>query len=564
MGKIHIRPSDLVQEILYLDGKPFNIKDYPYLPRIYNTKAREVGLFTGRQVSKSTFLSSKLVGNAFTQPGGRQVLVSPLQEQAYVFSMQRLREFIHDSPVIKNSIFTGPNCTDQVLRKVFNNGHMITLGYAQRTADRLRGQSIKDHGVLGFDEIQDILPEVIPVVKEMAFRAKGVTYLYCGTPKSYANHMEKFRERSTSCEWAVKCHHSGCGYWNLDWDERNIGNEGVVCASCQKPIDTNQGEWVRRREMDLHKGKDARVTMEAFRISQLIVKPIMDDPLKWRELLDKLNSYSSEKFSNEVLGLPFDSASQPVTRDQVERCCDPERPNVLPDPKNPRMAGLCMGLDWALIGENSYTFVTIGKWRSFPTKFDVFYTKRFSGNEADPEFQIQWIIKTARALNIKLIGADWGVGMIQNIQLVNALGEESVVQLWHTSRKGVGGAGQRAVWHAKSRKWHLARTRVLTDTFEMIKNMQVVFPRKEESEVFIKDILAEQLELREETGTLFYTNVEPDDGLHSLTFLTLAAELYIRGDFGGHAGTDSGSETEDDTQVYDDVEDLQLDAHLYA
>ena len=399
-----ITPADLAQEILCLGGTPYSIKEYPYLRAIYNSPAREIGLFTARQIAKSTFLASKLVTNAFVQPNGRQVLVSPLMEQAYVFSMQRLKDFIHDSPLVKNTIFTGAQVVDQVLRKVFTNGHMITLGYAQRTADRLRGQSIKDGGVLGFDEVQDILPDVIPVVKELAFRAKDVSYLYGGTPKSFANHMEQMRARSTGNEWAVKC---GCGFWNYEWDERNIGDRGVICARCSKPIDTNTGEWIRRRELDLHRGKDAKITMESFRVPQLIVKPIMDDPLKWRELLDKFRSYSGEKFYNEVLGLPFDSASQPITREQLVRCCDSSRPNALPDPNDPSIPSLVMGVDWAFLAENSYTFVVVGAWRSFPSRFDVYYWKCFKGNESDSMFQIEWIIKTCREYGIKMVG-DWG------------------------------------------------------------------------------------------------------------------------------------------------------------
>jgi hypothetical protein len=39
------------------------------------------------------------------------------------------------------------------------------------------------------------------------------------------------------------------------------------------------------------------------------------------------------------------------------------------------------------------------------------------------------------------------------------------------------------------------------------------------------------------TNRQFYTNVNPDDGLHSLTYAMLTGELLLRGNFGGHAGS---------------------------
>lgn len=470
-------PFNMVQDLLELNGQPFSLRDYPYLEAIYNTAATEVGLFTGRQIAKSTTLASKSVLHAVTDPkGSRQVIVSPLQEQAYVFSTTRLRDFIHESPIIKECFFRGMGVVDQMLRKQFNNGNMITLGYAQRTADRLRGQSA---GRICYDEIQDIMPDVFPVVNEMAFRVANPSIWYCGTPKSLSNPMESFRGRSTACEWAVKCSHTGCKKWNLTWDERNIGNTGVICRHCGKSLDTRyNGQWVAARRMDLEKGKESQVTMESYRIPQLIVQPIMSMPSKWIELLKKLKDYSSEKFYNEVLGLPYDSGSQPITLEQLMRCCQEDRHNVPPDPRDPQLPPLVMGVDWAFTAESSYTFVIIGGWDPFPSHFQVYYWKIFKGIESDSRYQVQEIIKLANQCGIRLIGADWGAGHVQNLELINRLGEETVAQMWHTGMRASGGGklAQRAKWENKTRKWHLSRTAVLTDTFETCRRRQVTFP----------------------------------------------------------------------------------------
>jgi len=539
--RVRLKPSALVQKLFMLHGEPFSIADYPYLKAIYDTPANEVGLFTARQIAKSTTLASKTVMEAVVDPpGGHQVIVMPLQDQAYVFSTQRLRDFIQDSPIIKDGFFTGPNVVDQMLRKVFSHGTMISLGYAQRTADRLRGRSA---GRIKFDEVQDIFPEVIPIVKEMAFRAKNPSYWYCGTPKTLNNHMEAMRNRSTANEWAVKCQTGGCGKWNLNWHEKNVGDTGVVCEFCQKPINTNLGQWVQSRRMDLERGKDAKITMESFRIPQLIVKPIMDHPFKWRELLDKVRDYPTEQLYNEVFGLPFDSGQQPITLTQLIKCCIPGRRNRMPNPGDISIPPLCMGVDWAFVGENSYTFVVVGAWNPFPHVFDVYYWKIFTGQETDSLFQIEWITQLVRRHNVKLVGADWGAGHVQNLQLINKLGEPTVAQLWHTSLgQGVGGGSKsqpRAKFEPKTRKWHLNRTAVLTDTFETMRKTQVRFPCYEDNEILFKHIMAESLEFNDKSNRQFYTHVDPDDGLHALCYAMLAGELLLRGTFGGHAGSDS-------------------------
>ena len=120
-----ITPYEFVGDLLMLQGQPLDVKSYPYLKAILNTKCPEVGLFTARQVAKSTTLAMKLVMKAVTSPQSSQIYVAPLQDQAEVFSMQRLRDFIVDSPIVKNGFFSGNGVVDQVFRKIFSNRSII-------------------------------------------------------------------------------------------------------------------------------------------------------------------------------------------------------------------------------------------------------------------------------------------------------------------------------------------------------------------------------------------------------------------------------------------------------
>jgi hypothetical protein len=499
-------------------------------------------LLDGGVVShNSTTIASKMVSVAITHPHGSQVLVTPLQDQAFVFSTQRLTDFLERSPVIRAGYFNGPDIINQTLKKRLTNHHLISLGYAQRTADRLRGQSVKT--ALNYDEVQDIYPDVIPVINELAFRYPDCKFLYSGTPKSGQNHMEAMHERSTGAEWAVKCQHGGCNHWNMTWDETNIGELGVVCSKCRQPINTNLGQWVVRRKYGSVKN-NRKILMEAYRIPQLIVKPIMDHPVKWDELLTKFREYPNAQFRNEVLGMAADCGSQPITLSQLAACCESDRRNELPllTSATARPPALIMGVDWAVNGAvndgNSHTAVVIGGWNPFPARFDVLYYKIFMGAESGPEYEMDWIIRMVEACGINLVAADWGSGMVQNITVSNAIGAERLVQMWHAGNLGAGSSkAPRAIWNAKTCKYHLARTRVLTDTFESLRNKQVRLPRQPECEPFFAQILAEAMEYNDKSNTLRYVNIKPDDCLHALTYAMIGSELYINGDFRGHTGS---------------------------
>jgi hypothetical protein len=547
-------PYELVGHLFHLNGERFDVKSYPYLEAIYNTKARRVCLFTSRQVSKSTTLASKLVLQAVMRPRTAAIYLAPLADQADVFSIQRLRDFTINSPFIKKYFFSGPKVVDQVHRKVFSNDSIVALSYAQTDGSRVRGRSISNGGSIVWDEIQDIMPHVIPVVEELAFRAADCSFWYCGTPLSMNNHMEVMRSQSTGCEWAVRCPATGCKKWNHEWDDRNIGTKGVICRHCGQPLDTRDGQWVARRKMDIHLGKDSRVDRESYRIPQLIVKPIMDIPTKWLELLGKQRNYSAVQFANEVLGMPAESGSQPITQAQLEACCNPDRPNAMPEHTS-NLPPLVMGVDWAVNGGinagNSFTTAVIGAWNPFPSRFEIYYYKVFKGAEAGPDAEMDWIKRAYHAFNIRLIAADWGCGQVQNINLVNALGEGSVAQMWHAGGmgNGVGGKAPRAKWEPKTRKYHLSRTRVLTDTFEAFRNRQVTLPRISESQTLFDHFLAVSMEYNERNNTQRYVNIKPDDLLHATTYCMLGGELLLNGDFTGHMGTaprDVTSESMDD------------------
>jgi hypothetical protein len=181
--------------------------------------------------------------------------------------------------------------------------------------------------------------------------------------------------------------------------------------------------------------------------------------------------------------------------------------------------------------------LVIGGWDSFPSKFRVYYYRIFRGSETDSRFQIATIVQNYRAAGVQLIGADWGAGHVQNIDLQNTLGVDRVMQLWHTGLNGGGAGAARAArmkWDPRVGKWHLARTRVLTDTFEAVRKQQIEFPRSEDCRDMFDHFLSMSLEYNERTNLQHYTHLKPDDCVHAVTFAMLAGEFYLRGDFQGN------------------------------
>ena len=498
---------------------------------------------TGIVSHNSTTLATKLVMRAAARPRTSLIYIAPLQDQAEVFSLQRVRDFTTGSPIIANNLFKGRKVIDQVFRKVFSNASVLAMSYAQRSADRIRGRSISDGGTICWDEIQDIHNEVLAVVEELAFRAVGSTFDYCGTPKTLQNHMELMRSKSTENEWGVRCQETGCKKWNLEWDERNIGDKGVICRHCGALLNTDGGEWIASRRMDIEKGKDARIDREGFRIPQLIVRPIMSNPTKWIELLGKQRDYPSAQFRNEVLGLPSEAGEQPVTYEQLAACCDNARENEVPDGSRGIYPALFAGVDWAVNAAvnlgNSHTVLIIGGWNPYPTHLDIYYYRVFKGQDAGTRHEIEHILDCVKRAGVRLVGADWGSGSVQNMLLMEALGVERVAQMFHAGNQG-GGTGSkapRAVWNEATMKWHLSRTRVITDIFELVRKKRITFPRETDCRVLFDHFQAMSLEYNVRTNTQHYVNIKPDDCIHASVYMSLAGELYLQGNFQGHAGS---------------------------
>ena len=323
----------------------FNFNGRRHMKRPYDSPARRILLVAARQVEKSTMLGNKAIILSCLVTGHKTLYVSPSATQTKTFSVDRVKEPLETSDVLRS--FTTSALTQNVFEKQFINRSKITLRNAFLNADRTRGIPA---WLLEIDELQDILPDNIPVIEQCTSHAPEGwrRFIYAGTPKSLDNVIEYYRAQlSTQGEWVVPCEgHGGEGgrYWNV-LGERNIGKKGLICEKCGKRIRANHddAQWASMVE-------DA--PFESYRIPQLMVpwKP-------WDEILLDYERYPRDKFYNEVLGISYDSGLRPLSKGHVRECCSPE---LRMDPETLRAyasfaAGqpVFAGIDWGCHDEET-------------------------------------------------------------------------------------------------------------------------------------------------------------------------------------------------------------------
>ncbi len=511
---------DWIHNLVYLDGKKFDFTGRNYLRQIYNLEHSHKLLKTGRQVEKSTMLGNEFITNSVVIPYFKSLYVSPSHDQTRTFSNQKLKPWIEDSPVVQK-YFQSTMVSKQVFEKSFTNGSIGFLRSAFLNADRTRGISADQ---LLLDELQDVLVSNVPVITETLSHSNYGWKIFSGTPKTLENTIQQYWELSSQCEWLVPCHGHVPVFWNF-LDERNIGKHGPICKQCGKPINPAAGKWV---------SFDSNRDIMGFRISQVMVPWMYQNPTKWKELIWKLENLSKATFYNEVLGISYDSSNKPITRSDVIGVCNEKYPYRHKPDEWTRRVEIFAGVDWGegtdgsehnekgRLKPASYTVLTLGTYID-PQHFHYFYYRRFTGKDAHPEVCLEEIIKTIKWFRAIAVGADWGHGWGVNSRLESALSESRVMQFQH-----VGNQRQRKKYDELGHKVQLSRTEVMTDFIQDLKNGKIILPPWGEIKGLTDDWEHIYAEYNETTRMMKYDHKisEPDDGLHSAIYCREAADVY--------------------------------------
>jgi hypothetical protein len=316
--------SPLLPLLLNLKGGPYTLRHhYPFEPFFRTTLPTQTLVKSGRQVAKSTSLAAQGLIFSNCLPHFSTLYVTPLFEMVRRFSTSYVGDFIQNSPV--SGLFVGSKTVNSVLHRTFKNQAQMFFSFAFLSPDRTRGIPADK---VAFDEIQDMDRSFIPVILETMSGSKWGLVQYTGTPKTLDNTIEKLWKDSSQAEWVTKCHHPGCGHWNvpaLSHDllamigpfRRDVSERepGVVCGKCRKPIRPRTGHWI-------HQYKERRDSFVGYHLPQLVMPMHYANWEKWGKLVGKSEGRGNTPFNvflNEVCGESCDTGSRLVTETDLKR-----------------------------------------------------------------------------------------------------------------------------------------------------------------------------------------------------------------------------------------------------
>jgi len=516
--------STFIDKRLYVGGDKLDLKDYDAFRLPYDIDERDVMITAGRQVGKTVYLAAKLATRSVFKHPSRALYVSPLESQAKTFSKTKLKPIIDSTKELK-AAFRGKDTQDDVFFKRNSLGGYIELTYASITGSdpvRVRGKSADD---LYLDEAQDIVYDIIPVIKEVTTSSKDPTVTYAGTAKSLENTTGVIWELSNKLERVIKCTH--CGHWNII-NRDNISKAGLVCnkPSCRKRIYVENAQWVITG--------DPHAEYVGFRIPQPVL-PFHNQESKWSEVWKKYVTTSPETFNQEVLGIPSGAADRFLTLDMLKELCTNKNFVYAPTTEwRKNYHSLFMGIDWTgdgVLNKSRTVAVIIGHRRD--GRFELVWAQIFPPGNTN--HQAEELIKIATLFQCQIVGADAGMGMVQNADMMAALGANRFRQILYS------GAKKPFDYDINANRIILNRTAAI-DTIMMMfakkfrpqaitggKIMEFLFPTFNESRPFFEDILAE---FTQETSTGYkiwtHANTKPDDTLHAIVF-GMYAYMHFRG-----------------------------------
>lgn len=520
---VSITPSEFTEFAIRIPVagaiEKFSFAERRYLRKVYDTGSHRVLMKCARQTEKSTGLSNISIAYASLNLAFKVLYVTATAQQAAQFSVDRIRETMEISPIIND--LTTTKLAQSVFFKQLLNRSQIRIRYAFLSADRVRGISAD---LIMIDEVQDIITQNIPVIEQCASHSPWKLYRYSGTPKSMDNTIQIYWDQfSTQNEWAVPCFHHSPTHWNI-LDESNIGKKGPICDRCGNLINPmcDEAQWVSLQP----KTQDNvdRVTFESYRIPQLMVPWIINDPKAWNDnVLFAHNRYERAQFYNEVLGLSYDSGSRPLTRYQVKECCrdeinmDSVRENVLKCDSD----GVFVGIDWGIGQNESFTVIVLGGY--IDGIFTIFFAHRFTGPDVEPSPQLEKIAKLLVASNFNLAGCDVGMGYDRNDWLARQFGINKIKKFQYVAR-----LKEKVRFIPKLGNYTLHRTEVMSDIFNAIKRGPGVvrFPNwKQWKEPFASDMLNIFSEYSEQMRMIQYKNSpgKSDDTMHAVLYCFMAS-----------------------------------------
>ena len=475
-------------------------------------------------VHNSMTLSRSEVFIPLCIPQFQLLYVAPLQEQTRRYSDLYLTEAIRSCPLaqmLQSNSMAGKYSDAKIIsatgHQTFANGAGIQLTYAKTSADRARGIMAD---MIDFDEIQDQTDETVPIISESLTSSKYGCRRFTGTAKVTENYIETLWQKSSMCEWVMKCEH--CGTWAIPTLDHGvlkmIGNDGLHCLHCGKRLNVRNGKWIGGYE-------DRMYSFRGYHIPQVVCPAIVDDMNNWQKLLRKLTSGTLATFIQENLGISYSVGQRLLTRSHIKA------QSVLPSTKrlqeevktNPgRYSFIVAGIDWGGAELSSFTVITVIGIRP-NGRIDTLWARRYRGY--DPDEQMTDIAKICRFYNVVAVAADAGMGLDKNQILAKRFGLP-IVQMQYTRQLKLFGKNQSRGRTNVVQCWTIDKVMALDVLFLAIRNGRIFFP-KDGFDLYTDDLLSPYettTEVGGMTHRLYLRNAShPDDFCHALCFASMVA-----------------------------------------
>lgn len=350
-------------------------------------------------VHNSVTLSRSEIYMALSIDQFQLLYVAPLQEQTRRYSDLYLTEAIRSCPLAMKlqskrlaMALSDAKILTAVGHQTFAIGSGVQLTYARTSADRARGIMAD---MIDFDEIQDQTDETVPIISESLTSSKYGCRRFTGTAKVTENYIETLWQKSSMCEWVMKC--DGCGTWAIPTLDggvlKMIGSDGMHCLHCGKRLNVRNGKWIAAYP-------SRQFSFRGYHIPQVVCPAIVDDMNNWQKLLRKLTTGTLATFIQENLGISYSVGQRLLTRQHIQR------QSVLPSTKrlqellkeNPhRYSFLVAGIDWGGAELSSFTVITVIGIRP-NGRIDTLWARRYRGY--DPDEQMTDIAKICRFYNV--------------------------------------------------------------------------------------------------------------------------------------------------------------------
>jgi len=519
------RISKFIEDNIYIEGKKIDLNLYEPMKFVYDLDLPNLVIIAGRQIGKSVYLGSKSSTKSIIKPNNRILYVAPLESQVKTFSKTKLQKIIDDSPYLRTFF---PRKDNNVFFKQNTLGSYIELTYASLASAepaRVRGKSADD---LFIDETQDIVPEALPVIKEVTTSSLDPTVTYTGTAKSEDNLTGILWKKATKIERVYQC--PSCNRFNII-ERENIGEKGLICRYCKKPLSQKKSKFVI---VDAKPGS----AYVAVRLPQVIM-PIHQTPNKWKDVFVKFTEYSPDKFNQEVLGIPTGAGSRFITMEDLRKLCKEGRgfyKKYDNDFQIKYRGRIFMGIDWSgegLDGDKSTTAVLIMGHRA-DGDIDVLYGEIIP--PGDPNGTLDRIKQLAYAFRVISIAADAGMGAYQNAILFREFGLNKVLQIRYVSNQ----REPFKVYNAQANIVNIDKTSAIDTIMGILKQdfaykplkptivnatnvdkskLRIWWPKFVESKPFFDHILAEFTQESSSNRKIWtHSPDSPDDALHALVF----------------------------------------------